>query len=126
MVQRGIEAFNARDLETYFGCFHPDLVYRSRADEPDAGVRRGLEEFKRYTSFWLDTFDDLRFDVHDWIDLDDQVIAVAELHGRGSATGAPVQGTYVFLWTLRDGRIAEGREYGTIEEALKAAEAAPT
>src|SRR5919204_1679277 len=64
MLQRGIEAFNARELEAYFGCFHPDVVYRSRADEPDAGVRIGLDELKRYTSAWLETFDDLRFEVH--------------------------------------------------------------
>jgi len=121
MLQRAIEAFNARDLETYFGCFHDDVVYRSRADEPDAGVREGLEELKRYTSDWLDTFDDLRFEVHEWIDLGDQIVGVAELQGRGSATGAPVHGTYVFLWTLREGRVAEGREYGSSEEALEAA-----
>jgi ketosteroid isomerase-like protein len=87
MLQRAIDAFNARDLETYFGCFDHDLVYRSRADEPDAGVRKGLDELKRYTLGWLETFNDLRFDVHEWIDLGDQVIGVAELQGRGSATG---------------------------------------
>jgi ketosteroid isomerase-like protein len=121
LLQGAIDAFNARELEAYFGCFHPDLVYRSRADEPDAGVRIGLDELKRYTSAWLETFDDLRFDVHDWIDLGDQVIGVAELQGRGSATGAPVHGTYVFLWTVRGGRIVEGGEFWSTEEALEAA-----
>jgi ketosteroid isomerase-like protein len=124
MLQRAIDAFNARDLETYFGCFDRDLVYRSRADEPDAGVRKGLDELKRYTLGWLETFNDLRFDVHEWIDLGDQVIGVAELQGRGSATAAPVHGTYVFLWTLRGGRVVEAGEYGTTEEALEAASAA--
>lgn len=71
------------ERETYFGCFHPDLIYRSRADEPDAGLHKGLDELKRYTLVWLETFDDLRFDVREWIDLGDQVIGVAELRGRG-------------------------------------------
>jgi ketosteroid isomerase-like protein len=109
------------ERETYFGCFHPGLIYRSRADELDAGLRKGLDELKRYTLVWLETFDDLRFDVREWIDLGDQVIGVAELRGRGRATAAPVRGTYAFLWTLRGGRIVEGGEYGSTEEALKAA-----
>jgi ketosteroid isomerase-like protein len=121
MLQRASDAFNARGLEAYFGCFHQELVYRSRADEPDAGVRNGLDELKRYTLAWLETFADLRFDVHEWIDLGDQIIRVAELQGRGSATGAPVHDTYVSLWTVRGGRIVEGGEYGSTEEALGAA-----
>ena len=40
------------------------------------------------------------------------------MRGRGIATGAEVQGTYVFLWLLCDGRVVDGREYGTKEEAL--------
>ena len=119
-LQRGVDAFNARDFETFLDCFHPDVVHRNRADEPDAGVFRGLDELEGYASRWLDMFADLRIEVTEWIDLGGHIIEVAELHGRGSATGAPVTGGYVFLWTMRAGRIAEGREYATKEEALAA------
>jgi ketosteroid isomerase-like protein len=55
------------------------------------------------------------------IDLDEQVIAVMDLHGRGRDTGAEVRGSYVFLCRFRDGLIVQGREYATTEEALDAA-----
>ena len=119
-LQRGADAFNERDLDTFFDCFQADVVHWNRADEPDAGVYRGMDEFKAYVARWLDMFEDLRIEVREWIDLGDHIIEVAEVRGRGSATGAPVQGHYVFLWTMRAARIAEGREYATKEEALAA------
>ena len=118
-LQRGVDAFNARDLQTFFDCFHPEVVHRNRTDEPDARVFRGLGELKGYASSWLDAFDDLRIEVDEWIDLEDQVIEVAELHGVGTEAGVPVHGTYVFLWKLRNGRIIEGSEHATKEEALE-------
>jgi ketosteroid isomerase-like protein len=121
-LEHGFDAFNSGDLKTFFECFHPNVVYRDRADEPDAREYHGLEEFKGCVQRWLDAFDDLRFQVHEWIDLGDRVIEVTELHGRGNATGATVRGTYVFLWTFRDGLIIDGREYTTREEALEAAD----
>ena len=121
MLQRGVEAFNARDLVTFFACFDPNVVHHNRTDEPEVRVYEGFEAFKGYAETWLEAFEDLRIEVREWVDLGDQVIEVAELRGRGSATGAPVEGSYVFLWLMRDGRIIEGREYATKEEALEVA-----
>ena len=121
MLQRGVDAFNARDLETFFACFHPDVVHRNRADEPEVRVYEGFDAFKGYAETWLDAFEDLRIEVREWVDLGDQIIEVAELRGRGTETGAEVHGIYVFLWLLRDGRVIDGREFGTKEEAVDVA-----
>jgi ketosteroid isomerase-like protein len=101
--------------------FDSTLVYRNRTDEPDARVFRGLEDYKGYVASFLDTFDDLRFDVHGVVDLGDQVVVLTDLLGRGRESGANVRGVYVFLLTIRDGRVVDGREYATKDEALKAA-----
>ncbi len=69
----------------------------------------------------LDTFDDLSFEVHEVVDLGDQVIAVTDLCGQGRESGAVVRGKYVQLFTIRDGRVVEVAEYATEEEALEAA-----
>ena len=121
MLQHGVDAFNERDLETFFACFDPHVVHHNRTDEPEVRVYEGFEAFKGYAESWLEAFDDLRIEVREWLDLGDQIIEVAELRGRGMETGAEVQGVYVFLWLMRDGRIVEGREYGTKEEALEVA-----
>jgi hypothetical protein len=52
------------------------------------------------------------------------VIASTVLHvlvrGQGSASGAGVSDTYVFVCKLRDGLVVEGWEYRTKQEALEA------
>ena len=42
-------------------------------------------------------------------------------HGQGSAGGAGVSDTYVFVYKMRDGLTVEGWEYKTKQEALEAA-----
>jgi ketosteroid isomerase-like protein len=58
------------------------------------------------------------------IDAGDYVIASTVLHvvlhGQGSASGAGVSDTYVFVYKLRDGLVVEGWEYRTKQEALEA------
>ena len=115
------DLFNAGDFPAYFQRFHPELTYRNREDEPDVRSCRGLDQFKGYVATWLEMFDDLRLDLGDVIDLDEQVIAIAMLRGRGRDTGAEVHGSYVFLLRFRDGLIVQGREYATTDEALEAA-----
>ena len=120
IVRRAFALFNARDLSAFFDLFGSDLLYRNRTDEPDARVYRGLEQYKGYVAGFLDTFDDLRFELHESVDLGDQAVVVTDLLGRGRESGADVRGVYVFLLTVRDGTIVEGGEYATKEEALEA------
>ena len=119
IARRAFALFNVRDLSAFFDVFDSDLLYRNRTDEPDARVYRGLEQYKGYVAGFLDTFDDLRFELHELVDLGDQVVVVTDLLGRGRESGADVRGVYVFLLTVRDGKIVEGSEYATKEEALK-------
>jgi len=121
IVRRVFEHFNAGDLPAFFELFDPDVTYRNREDEPDVRLYQGLDDYKGYVASWLGMFDDLRFETHDFVDLGDEVIAVADLVGRGRHTGADVRGSYVFLLRLRDGVIVQGREYAAKEEALEAA-----
>jgi ketosteroid isomerase-like protein len=120
VVRRAFDLYNARDFVAFFQLFHPDLTYRNREDEPDVRLYRGLDEFKVYVGSWLETFDDLRFETHDFTDLQDEVIAVTDLLGRGRDTGAEVRGSYVFLFSVCNGVIVQGREYPTKAEALEA------
>jgi ketosteroid isomerase-like protein len=114
------EAWNTT-TEPDFSIYHPALVYHPRADEPDPSPHIGREAFERLTLGFLEAFSTARFDVDELIDAGDLVIASTVMHGRGSASGAEVTDTYVFLYRLRDGLIVEGWEYRTRQEALTAA-----
>lgn len=120
LAQRAFDLFNARDFAAFFELFDPEVTYQDREDEPDARLYRGLENYRGYVGSWLDMFENLRLEGHDFIGQGDHVIVVAELHGRGRDTGAQVRGSYIFLLRFRDGRIVQGHEYSTTEEALEA------
>src|SRR6476620_11281748 len=118
IVRRWIDAWNASEPD--FSIFHPALVYHPRADEPDPSPHIGREAFERLAFGFLESFPNLVFDVEDLIDADDLVIASTVMRGQGSASGAEVTDTYVFVYRFRDGLVVEGWEYKTRDEALEA------
>jgi ketosteroid isomerase-like protein len=124
IVRASFEAWNARDMEALFAHSHPDLVYHPRTDEPDPSSHVGRDAFEQLTYGFVDSFSEATFEVLELIDAGDHVIASTVLHvvlrGQGSASGAGVSDTYVFVYKLRDGLIVEGWEYRTKQEALEA------
>ena len=117
-IRRAYETLNAGEL--VYSIFHPALIYHPRADEPDPSAHVGRDAFERLLDGFLESFSDLRFDVLEVIDVGDRVIASTIMHGRGAASGASVDDTYVFVYKLRDGLVVEGWEYRTEQEALEA------
>jgi ketosteroid isomerase-like protein len=124
IVRAAFEAWNARDMEAVFAHFHPELVYHPRADEPDPSAHVGRDAYERLAYGFIDSFSEATFEVLELIDAGDHVIAStvvhAVLHGQGSASGAGVSDTYVFVYKMRDGLGVEGWEYRTKQEALEA------
>jgi ketosteroid isomerase-like protein len=118
IVRSGFEALNAG--ESPFSIFDPALVYHPRTDEPDPSAHVGRDAFERLLGGFLESFRDMRFDVVELIDVGDRVIVSTIMHGRGAASGADVDDTYVFVYKLRDGLVVEGWEYRTRQEALDA------
>jgi ketosteroid isomerase-like protein len=119
IVRSGFEALNAGQND--YSAFHPALVYHPRSDEPDPSAHIGRDAFERLRDGFLDSFRDVRFDVLEVIDAGDRVVVSTTVHGRGAASGASVEDTYVFVYELRDGLVVEGWEYRTEQEALEAA-----
>jgi ketosteroid isomerase-like protein len=127
-VRAAFAAWNARpgepDLAAVFAHFHPELVYHPRADEPDPSPHVGRDAYERLVYGFVDSFSEVTFEVLELIDAGDHVITStvlhAVLHGQGSASGAGVSDTYVFVYKLRDGLVVEGWEYRTKQEALEA------
>jgi len=118
IVRSGYEALNAGQPD--YALFHPALIYHPRADEPDPSAHVGRAAFERLLDGFLESFRDLKFDVLELIDVGDRVIASTMIHGRGAASDASVEDTYVVVYRLQDGLVVEGWEYRTEQEALKA------
>jgi len=124
LAQAAFAAWNAGDMDAVFSYFHPELVYHPRADEPDPSPHVGRDAYERLVYGFIDSFSEVTFEVLELIDAGDHVIASTVLHvvlrGQGSASGAGVSDTYVFVYKVRDGLVVEGWEYRTKQEALEA------
>ena len=116
-------AFNRGDLNAWWEYWAEDIDYRAVEGAPDDhGPIQGKEAMREYVQDWLDTFDDFRFEPVEITDAGkDKVIAVIRISGRAKLSGVETDLTFAIHYTIRDGKIARGREYWTRDEALEAA-----
>lgn len=99
--------------------FHPELVYHPRKDEPDTEPFVGRETWARIVAGFWDAFAMITFTVEETIDAGEWAIVSTVLHAQGRASGVEITDRYVFVYKVRDGLVVEGREFGTMAEALE-------
>jgi ketosteroid isomerase-like protein len=100
-----------------------DIDYRAvEGALDDHGPIHGKDALRAYVDDWVGTFDDFRGEALELIEAgEDKVIAVGRISGRAKLSGVETDLTYAALYTIRDGKVARGREYWTKEQALEAA-----
>jgi uncharacterized protein len=125
LVRRGFEAFAQGGPDAIGDFLADDIDYRAvEGAIDDRGPIHGKDALRAFMQEWLDMFDDPKLEPVELIDAgEDQVIAVLRSSGRPKGTSAETELTqsYAVLYTIRDGKIARGREYWTKEQALEAA-----
>jgi ketosteroid isomerase-like protein len=123
VVEAAWNAFGRDGLDALASYWTEDIDHRAIEGAPDdRGPMHGKDAVRAYYQDWLDTFDDVRTDVVELIKAgEDEVIAVLRLSGRAKLSGIETELTYAVVYTIRDGKIARGREYATRDQALGAA-----
>jgi ketosteroid isomerase-like protein len=123
IVRDAAAAFNRGDVDAWLEYLADDIDYRAAEGAlDDRGPMHGKDAVRAYMQDWLDMFDNLRTEAVELIDAgEDRVIAVTRISGRAKLSGVETDLTYAALYTIRDGKIAGGREYWTKEQALEAA-----
>jgi ketosteroid isomerase-like protein len=123
-VADSFAALNRGDLDAWSEYFADDVDYRAVEGAPDDhGPIHGKVAMRAYVQDWIDTFDEFRAQpIELLIDAGgNQVVAVIRISGRAKLSGVETDLTYAALYTIRDGKVARGREYWTKEQALEAA-----
>ena len=123
-VREALVAYNRGDLDAFLDEYWTDDIdYRAVEGAPDDhGPIHGKAEMRAYMQDWFDTFDDLKVEPLEVIDAgQDQTVAVVRFGGRAKLSGVEVDLTFAALYTVREGKVARGREYWTKEQALEAA-----
>lgn len=117
-VRRAFETFNSGDIDAWLDLLHPEIVWHTRVDEPDAGVYRGREGLRSLVEMWLEQFEHLRCEGMEYIEEADWVLVPCRFRGRGRGSGIEINEPYVFAHHLgADGRPFETLECRTVEEA---------
>lgn len=121
IVREAIDAFGEAGLDGMAQYWDRQIDWRAiEGAVDDVGEIHGIEALRRYYQEWLDIFDDLTLVATDVREAaDGRVVAEQHSEGRAKISGAETELTYAVVYTLRDGKIAHGREYATLEEALE-------
>jgi hypothetical protein len=121
---QGYAAANRRDFKVVLIGFDPELEYRPSPAmmAPDLDpVFYGYDGYLRLWQYWLDAFDDIRWEADEMIDFGDNLLVTARQVGTGSGSGVAVGDSLFQLYTLRRGLIIRFEDFVDRSEALEAA-----
>jgi ketosteroid isomerase-like protein len=116
-----IGALSRGDVDAMLARMHPDFEWRPLEASPAARVCRGHAEVRRYVHDWLGTFDDLRIELEDPVQVEDRVVAVVRGYGRGRASGVELDTRFCQVWTFSGEQALAMEEHATREEGLAVA-----
>ncbi len=101
--------------------YDPEIVFVLGPGLPDPGTYHGIEEMGRGFRGWLESWQDLRFELEELIPAGGAVVATYHMTGHGLASGAGVDLHGGHIWQLRDGRAVRLEVHVSRAEAMKAA-----
>ena len=122
--KRATELLNRRDIESFLEMLDPEVEWHPALVtllEGEATVYRGREEVRALLQDIFEAFADFRFEFSEIRDLGDRILAVGEMRGRGTESGAEIESPWAFLIQFRNGKATHVRVYLDPKQALEAA-----
>jgi ketosteroid isomerase-like protein len=121
IIRRAYERWNRGDFG-WATVVAPEFEYvASPAFIGLSGGHRGLEGFTRFLEQIWGEFNEPHAEPQEFIEAEDNVLAVMTFRGRGKQSGVEVNMELFQLWTFRDGKVVRGQGFSNREEALEAA-----
>ena len=117
LVRRGYEAFNAGDMATLSDLFAEDAVWHVAGSGVLSGTKQGRDAILAYFGeLGARTQGHFQANVEDIVGGENHTVAIQQTHGE--ANGKTLDMPTVITFVVRDGQIAEGREF--FEDTAKA------
>jgi len=118
-------AANRRDFDLILVLNDPRRYeYRPSPDllPPDMETTfHGHDGYRRFWRYWLEAFEDIRWDPEEILDLGERVLVTTRQSGRGSASGVAVSEPVFQLFTFRRGLVIRQEDFLDRSKALRAA-----
>jgi ketosteroid isomerase-like protein len=97
---------NAGDWDSMFAWFTPDVELRDLAHAPDVPeALRGPDAIRRVVAGWIETYDEFRTEVFEYIDADPWVICDTRWYGTGKGSGMAIDQRVADAYEVKDGKI---------------------
>lgn len=117
LVRRGYTAFNAGDMATLSALFAEDAVWHVAGSGVLSGTKQGRDAILAYFGeLGARTQGHFQANVEDIVGGENHTVAIQQTHGE--ANGKTLDMPTVITFVVRDGQIAEGREF--FEDTAKA------
>ena len=121
-VRRGYEAFNRGDIDAWLEYFHPDVEVHDLPTIPDAPVRHGHDDLRKWVEMMQDVWsEESYYEPERFTTAGDLVIVAVRAHGSGRGSGVPIEISFFTVFEMRDGKIQRLWSYFDEEKALEAA-----
>jgi ketosteroid isomerase-like protein len=123
LVGRAYAAANRRDFDVVLVGWDRDSEYRPSGDlmPPDVEpVFHGHDGYLRLWRYWLDAFEDIRWDPEEVLDVGQRVLVTTRQSGHGSGSGISVSEPVFQLFTLRRGMVVRQEDFLDRAKALEA------
>lgn len=117
-------AANRRDFDAVLVGWDPRSEYHPSGDlmPPDLEtVFYGRDGYRQLWRYWLDAFEDIRWDPEEMLDFGDRFLVTAQQRGRGSGSGVAVSEPVFQLFTVRRGLVVRQEDFLDRSKALEAA-----
>lgn len=124
VVARAYAAANRRDFELLLIGIDPGHEYRPAPDmmPPDlGGPTHGHDGYRRMWRYWLDAFEDIRYEPAEVLDLGAKLLVTVQQRGHGSGSGVAVSEPVFQLLTIQRGATVRQEDFRDRSEALEAA-----
>jgi hypothetical protein len=117
-------AANRRDFDLVLMGWDARSEYHPSGDllPPDLEtVFYGHDGYLKLWRYWLDAFEDIRWDPQEILDFGDKFLVTTQQSGRGSGSGVVVSEPVFQLFTLRRGLVVRQQDFLDRSKALEAA-----
>jgi ketosteroid isomerase-like protein len=122
-VWQAYAAANRRDFDLVLVGWDPGSEYRPSVDllPPDLeAVFHGHDGMRKLWRYWLDAFEDIRWDPEEILDCGDRFLVTAQQRGHGSGSGVAVSEPVFQLFKLRRGLVIRQEDFLDRSKALEA------
>jgi hypothetical protein len=118
LVRSAYEEFD-RARQPPLSVLDPEVEWHTAADLPDSGVHRGHDGVGALIQEWVNSFEDFRADVTEFIDRDDYVVVPLVLRGRIRGSDEEVALPETHVWKMREERLSRCANIGPLSMPSK-------